>query len=79
MPAVIHYGDDHAPAVALRFGLGCGGDALGIFQSEHRFAGHDQLSPNTVKTWSRILSTLPTPGTFRHFGAFASPDFAQAL
>src|SRR5450830_813601 len=79
MTAIVHHGDHHAPVVALRFGLRRCGDALGIFQGENGFVSHDQLPPKAAKIWSRIFFTPPTPGIFTHFGAFASPDFSQAV
>src|SRR3989338_11221056 len=79
MPAVVHHGDDHAPAVALRFGFGRRRDALGVFEREDGFFGYGHLPSNAAKIRSRIPSTLPTPETFTYFGAFASPVFAQSV
>ncbi len=78
MAAIVHYRNDDFPFVGARFSFGGGCHAFGIFQREDRFAGHGHL-PSARKTWSRMASTLPTPGMCMILGAFRSPDLAQAV
>ena len=78
MAAIIHHCDDDLPfVVACLLLCGCR-HTFGIFQRENRFVCHDQ-APNALKTWSRMLSTLPTPGIWMILGAFALPDFDHAV
>ncbi len=79
MSAIIYYGNDYIPAIAPSFCIGRCRDALGVFQGEHGFVQHDYLPDKAAMTCSRMLSTLPTPGILIYFGAFGSPDFAQAV